>query len=179
MFQNSSTGFFGGQQIFFLQRKLCHTCACALKIWIWTSKIMPDLWLSAVFCRTKKKITPPYVYSLYSPPYCTLYSPPYCTLYTLHPTVLCILSTLLYSVYSPPYCTLYTLLGKEKRKNINFCSAALLLSLPADITLYIVLTNIISSECLILLLLGRFYPLCIVRMYGIVENESEPTFSVA
>ena len=29
--------------------------ARALKIWIWTSKIMPDLWLSAVFCQTKKK----------------------------------------------------------------------------------------------------------------------------
>ena len=128
---------------------------------------MPDLWLSAVFCRTKKKITPPYVYSLYSPPYCTLYSPPYCTLYiysppyctlysppyctlyTLHPTILSILSTLLYSLYSP---------GKREEKIINFCSAALLLSLPADITLYIVLTNIISSECLILLLYRTILP---------------------
>ena len=25
------------------------------KIWIWTFKIMPDLWLSAVFCPSKKK----------------------------------------------------------------------------------------------------------------------------
>ena len=25
------------------------------KIWIWTSKIMPELWLSAVFCQIKKK----------------------------------------------------------------------------------------------------------------------------
>ena len=30
------------------------------KIWIWISKIMPDLWLSAVFCQIKQKITPPY-----------------------------------------------------------------------------------------------------------------------
>ena len=29
------------------------------KIWIWTSKIMSDLCLSAVFCQTQKKITPP------------------------------------------------------------------------------------------------------------------------
>ena len=29
--------------------------ARAPKIWIWTSKIMPDLWLSAVFCQIKKK----------------------------------------------------------------------------------------------------------------------------
>ena len=29
------------------------------KIWIWTFKIMPDLWLSAVFYQIKK-ITPPY-----------------------------------------------------------------------------------------------------------------------
>ena len=30
------------------------------KIGIWTSKIMTDLWLSAVFCQIKKKkITPP------------------------------------------------------------------------------------------------------------------------
>ena len=150
MFQNSSTGFFGGQQIFFLQQKLCHTCACALKIWIWTSKIMPDLWLSAVFCRTKKKITPPYVYSLYSPPYCTLYSPPYCTLYTLHPTVLytlhptvlSILSTLLYSLYSPPYCTLYTLLGKEKRKSLIFVQ--LLFCYPFLLTLLSILFLLIS-----------------------------------
>ena len=26
----------------------------APKIWIWTSKIMPDLWFSAVFCQIKK-----------------------------------------------------------------------------------------------------------------------------
>ena len=33
----------------------------ALKIWIWTFKIIPDLWLSAIFCPIKKiKITPPY-----------------------------------------------------------------------------------------------------------------------
>ena len=25
------------------------------KIWIWTAKIMPDLWLSADFCQIKKK----------------------------------------------------------------------------------------------------------------------------
>ena len=35
--------------------------ACAAKIWIWTYKIMLDLWLSAVFCTIKKiQITPPY-----------------------------------------------------------------------------------------------------------------------
>ena len=33
----------------------------APEIWFWTSKIMPDLWLSDVFCQIqKKKITPPY-----------------------------------------------------------------------------------------------------------------------
>ena len=33
----------------------------ALEIWIWTFKIIPDLWLSAIFCPIKKiKITPPY-----------------------------------------------------------------------------------------------------------------------
>ena len=31
----------------------------ALQFWIWTSKIIPDLWLSAVFCPINKKITPP------------------------------------------------------------------------------------------------------------------------
>ena len=37
-----------------------HQCVpCVPKIWNWTSKIMPDLWLSAIFCEIKK-ITPPY-----------------------------------------------------------------------------------------------------------------------
>ena len=34
------------------------------KIWIWTSKIMPDLWLSAVFCQIKKKSLHPNVEGL-------------------------------------------------------------------------------------------------------------------
>ena len=33
-----------------------------LKIWIRTSKIMPDLWLGAVFCQTKKKSLHPMCY---------------------------------------------------------------------------------------------------------------------
>ena len=37
-----------------------HQCVpCVPKIWNWTSKIMPDLWLSAIFCQIKK-ITPSY-----------------------------------------------------------------------------------------------------------------------
>ena len=31
------------------------TLPCVPKIWIWTSKIIPDLWLSAVFCQIKQK----------------------------------------------------------------------------------------------------------------------------
>ena len=46
----------------------------APKIWIWTSKIMHDLWLNAVFCQIKnKKLLPPSVQS-YSP----LYNSSYC-----------------------------------------------------------------------------------------------------
>ena len=41
-----------------------HRCAprmCVPKLWIWTSKIMPDLWLLDLFCPIKKKNhTPPY-----------------------------------------------------------------------------------------------------------------------
>ena len=33
------------------------------KFWIWTAKIIPDLWLSAVFCPLKKITLP----------YCTVY----------------------------------------------------------------------------------------------------------
>ena len=42
--------------------KLCGALRShAPKIWIWTSKIMPDVWLSSVFCPIKKiNITPPY-----------------------------------------------------------------------------------------------------------------------
>ena len=36
----------------FLKKK---TLPRAPKIWIWTSQIMLDLWLSAVFCQTQKK----------------------------------------------------------------------------------------------------------------------------
>ena len=36
-----------------VRRRALH--ARAPKIWIWTSKIRPDLWLSADFCQTKKK----------------------------------------------------------------------------------------------------------------------------
>ena len=36
-------------------------CACAPKIWIWTSKIMPHLWLSAIFYQIKKKSLHPIV----------------------------------------------------------------------------------------------------------------------
>ena len=49
--------------IFLKMKTLPHVCRLhALKIWIGTSKIIPDLWLSAVLCPTKKikKITPPY-----------------------------------------------------------------------------------------------------------------------
>ena len=53
---------FGPHGIFW-KLKLWLGCAGKLmpKIWIWTSKIIPDLWFSAVFCLIKKiKITPLY-----------------------------------------------------------------------------------------------------------------------
>ena len=34
------------------------------KIWIWTFKIMPDLWLSAAFCQTNKKIHSTLIYCI-------------------------------------------------------------------------------------------------------------------
>ena len=54
-----------------LVRLLRVPCATAPKIWIWTSKIMPDLWLSAVFCQIKKKSLHPTVRPLYCV-YCTV-----------------------------------------------------------------------------------------------------------
>ena len=47
----------------FWKWKLWRACAGAQapKFWIWTSKIMPDLWLVDLFCPIKKKFhTPPY-----------------------------------------------------------------------------------------------------------------------
>lgn len=40
--------------------------ALVLTLWIWTSKIMPDLWLLDLFCPIKKNV--------HTPPYCTVYS---------------------------------------------------------------------------------------------------------
>ena len=61
--------------VYYCKRKLCtnfhpkkiwnflkmKTLTRVPKFWIWTSKIMPDLWLLALFCPIKKKFhTPPY-----------------------------------------------------------------------------------------------------------------------
>ena len=45
--------FFGGQPIFFF----------FIFFWIWTSKIIPDLWLLDLFCLIKN--------NFHTPPYCT------------------------------------------------------------------------------------------------------------
>ena len=42
------------------------------KIWIWTSKIMPDLWFRAVFCQLKKKSLHP---TLHLPHHTTTHQP--------------------------------------------------------------------------------------------------------
>ena len=59
--------------MFSKMKSMMYVCWCmlrahVLKFWIWTSKIMPDLWLVDLFCPIKKYFhTPPYYGWMLSP----------------------------------------------------------------------------------------------------------------
>ena len=84
------------------------------KIWIWTSKIITDLWLSAVFCLIKKiKITPPYCTVQTHTAQCTVQAHTVQYRDILHRTDTCCTvqaHTVLHSTgtSTDTYCTLYT-----------------------------------------------------------------------